>query len=104
MIGEVRRPEPEGVEVDLEAGSGKEAGEDEAEQEADDEDHEDRAHGSLRPGQPRRRSCASLGPAVREASHQERLLHERGKVGRSVAQGRPGDPGQAFEDAASFAR
>src|SRR3954453_4726146 len=98
LIGEVRRPEPEGVEVDLEAGTRQKADEDEAEEEADDEDHEDGAHGSLPPGQRRRRSCASLGPAVREASHQERLLHERGKVGRSVAQGRAGDPGRGIKD------
>ena len=52
VIGEVPRPEPEGVEVDLETGSRKEAGDDEAEDEAEHEDHEDRADGSLRPGQP----------------------------------------------------
>ena len=77
--GEVARPEPERAEVHPEAGSGEEVCDDEAEGETEREDHEDRADGSLRPGQPRRRSCASLGPAGSGASHRERLLHERGR-------------------------
>ena len=79
LRGEVRRPEPEGVEVHLEARAGEQACDDEAEDETEREDHEDRADGSQGPGQPRRRSRASLSPAVCGASHRERLLHERGR-------------------------
>jgi hypothetical protein len=76
LAGQVRRPEAESVEVDLESGAREEADEEEAKEEAGDEDHDQGADGALRPGSPRCRSCTSLGPAVREASHQERLLHE----------------------------
>ena len=79
LAGEVDRPRAERPEVHAEAGSGEEVCDDEAEGKTEREDHEDRADGSLRPGYPRRRSCASLGPAGRGASHRERLLHERGR-------------------------
>ena len=79
LAGEVDRPRAERTEVHAEAGSGEEVCDDEAEGKTEREDHEDRADGSLRPGHPRRRSCASLGPAGRGASHRERLLHERGR-------------------------
>ena len=79
FAGEVARPEPERAQVDPEAGPREQVCDDEAEGETEREDHEDRADGSLRPGRPRRRSCASLGPAGGGASHRERLLHERGR-------------------------
>ena len=79
LAGEVRRPGAEGAEIHPETRSGKEVCDDESEGKTEREDHEDRADGSLRPGHPRRRSCASLGPAGRGASHRERLLHERGR-------------------------
>ena len=79
LAGEIRRPGAEGAEIHPETGSGKEVCDDESEGKTEREDHEDRADGSLRPGHPRRRSCASLGPAGCGASHRERLLHERGR-------------------------
>ena len=79
FAGKVDRPRAERPEIHAETGSGKEVCDDESEGKTEREDHEDRADGSLRPGHPRRRSCASLGPAGRGASHRERLLHERGR-------------------------
>jgi hypothetical protein len=79
LAGEVARPGLERAQIHPETGSGEEVCDDESEGKTEREDHEDRADGSLRPGHPRRRSCASLGPAGRGASHRERLLHERGR-------------------------
>ena len=79
LAGEVARPGLERAEIHPETGSGEEVCDDESEGKTEREDHEDRADGSLRPGHPRRRSCASLGPAGCGASHRERLLHERGR-------------------------
>ena len=76
---ELARPEPERAEVDLESGPGEQVCDDEAEGESEREDDQDRADGSLRPGEPRRRACASLGAIGGGASHRERLLHERGR-------------------------
>ena len=77
--GEVVRPEAEGVEVGLEPGAWEQLCDDEPEDESEREDDQDRACGSLRPGRPRRRSCAPLGPNGCGASHREWLLHERGR-------------------------
>ena len=92
LRGEVGRPVAEGAQVDLEAGPGKEVCDDESKDKTEREDHEDRAHGSLRPGQPRWRSRVSLSPASRGASHRESAPARAWKVDRSVAQGRPADP------------
>ena len=78
--GEVIRPEAEGDEIGLEPGPREQVCDDETEGETEREDHQDRADGSLRPGRPRRCSCASLGPPGSGASHRDlRLLHERGR-------------------------
>ena len=65
---------------------------DESEGEAEREDDQDRADGSLRPGRPRRRSRASLEPTGCGASHRGTAPARAWKVDRSVAQGRPGTP------------
>ena len=70
----------------------------EAEGEAEREDDQDRADGSLRPGRPRRRSRASLGPTGCGASHRETAPARAWKVDRSVAQGRPEDPAERPAD------
>ena len=78
LAREVGRPRAERTKITPKP-AGEEVCDDEAEGKTEREDHEDRADGSLRPGHPRRRSRASLGPAGRGASHRERLLHERGR-------------------------
>ena len=79
VLGEVGRPELERSAVDVETGAGQELCDDESKDETEREHHEDRADGSLRPGRPRRRSCASLGPGGGGASHRDGLLRERGR-------------------------
>ena len=59
---EVVRPEPERAQIHSESRPRQQVCDDESKGETEGEDHEDRADGSLRPGQPRRRSCALLGP------------------------------------------
>ena len=92
FVGEVVRPEPERAEVDLEPGAREQVCDDEAEGEPEREDHQDRADGSLRPGRPRRRSCASLGPTGWRGQSPGTAPARAWKVDRSVAQGRPVDP------------
>ena len=58
---EVVRPEPERAQIHAESGPRQQVCDDGSKGETEREDHEDRADGSLRPGQPRRRSCALLG-------------------------------------------
>ena len=76
---ELARPESEGSQVVVKSGPGEQVCDDEPKGEPEREDDQDRADGSLRPGRPRRRCCASLGPTGCGASHRERLLHERGR-------------------------
>ena len=92
VLGEVVRPELERAQVDPETGAWEHLCDDESKGETEREDQQDRADGSLRPGRPRRRSCASLDPFGGGASHRETAPARAWKVDRSVAQGRPADP------------
>jgi hypothetical protein len=69
VLGEVRRPEAERLEVDLETGAGKRLCQNEANGEPEREDDEDRAGGVSRPGRPLRRLRAPFGRARRGTSH-----------------------------------
>ena len=69
VLCEVGGPELERAEVDLEPGPREQVCDDEAEGETEDEDDQDRADGSLRPGRPRWRSRVSLKPTGIGASH-----------------------------------